>query len=66
MKDRHWKRIQIATKHKFDLDSPTFTLRNVMEAPLLSNKDDIEVKILEYSHLYHYTNLFCRIFVSVQ
>lgn len=43
MKDRHWKRIEKVTKMTFDVESPTFTLRSVMEAPLLENKDDIEV-----------------------
>ncbi|XP_017775151.1 PREDICTED: dynein heavy chain 8, axonemal [Nicrophorus vespilloides] len=42
MKDRHWKRIATVTKYNFDIDSPTFTLRNVMEAPLLNFKDDVE------------------------
>lgn len=42
MKDRHWKRISNVTSYAFDVDSPTFTLRNVMEAPLLAFKDDVE------------------------
>lgn len=42
MKDRHWKRISNVTNYTFDVESPTFTLRNVMEAPLLAFKDDVE------------------------
>ncbi|KAJ9594442.1 hypothetical protein L9F63_014127 [Diploptera punctata] len=42
MKDRHWKRLSKLTKYHFDVDSETFTLRNVMEAPLLKNKDEVE------------------------
>lgn len=42
MKDRHWKRLSNLTNYRFDVDSPTFTLRNVMEAPLLQFKDDVE------------------------
>ena len=43
MKERHWKRIEEITKHKFDIESEGFALRNVMEAPLLENMEDIEV-----------------------
>ena len=43
MKERHWKRIEDITKYKFDVESENFQLRNVMEAPLLENKEDIEV-----------------------
>lgn len=43
MKDRHWKRISAVTGYSFDVESPTFTLRSVMEAPLLKFKDDVEV-----------------------
>ena len=43
MKDRHWERIANMTKHKFDVESENFLLRNIMEAPLLENKEDIEV-----------------------
>lgn len=42
MKDRHWKRLANVTGYLFDVESPTFTLRNVMEAPLLKYKDDVE------------------------
>ena len=42
MKDRHWERIATLTGHTFDVQSDNFQLRNIMEAPLLQNKDDIE------------------------
>uniref|UniRef100_A0A8C2TDF0 Dynein axonemal heavy chain 8 n=1 Tax=Coturnix japonica TaxID=93934 RepID=A0A8C2TDF0_COTJA len=42
MKTRHWDRIADVTGHKFDVESDTFCLRNIMEAPILQNKDDIE------------------------
>ena len=42
MKQRHWDRIEKTTATKFDINSENFQLRNVMEAPLLENKDDIE------------------------
>lgn len=45
MKDRHWKRIAKITGYSFEVESPTFTLRNVMEAPLLKFKDDVEVSL---------------------
>ena len=43
MKERHWQRLENLTGCKFDVDSESFLLRNVMEAPLLKFKDDIEV-----------------------
>ena len=42
MKDRHWERIATLTGHSFDVASENFQLRNIMEAPLLDYKDDIE------------------------
>ncbi|XP_037394017.1 dynein heavy chain 8, axonemal [Pygocentrus nattereri] len=42
MKQRHWDRIADLTKHKFDVESDIFALRDIMEAPLLKYKDDIE------------------------
>ena len=44
MKDRHWKRLSDLTKCPFDVESESFYLRNIMEAPLLKNKEDIEVR----------------------
>jgi hypothetical protein len=43
MKERHWDRIAKTTSHTFDFESDTFQLRNIMEAPLLEFKEDIEV-----------------------
>jgi len=43
MKQRHWDRIAGLTGHTFDMESETFSLRNIMEAPLLKSKEDIEV-----------------------
>jgi len=43
MKARHWERIANLTEHMFDVESDSFFLRNIMEAPILPNKDDIEV-----------------------
>lgn len=45
MKERHWERISKTTGHVFDFDSDHFTLRNIMEAPLLQYKDEIEVNL---------------------
>jgi len=42
MKDRHWDRITQLTGHTFDVHQESFQLRNLMEAPLLDYKDDIE------------------------
>ncbi|KAG8014343.1 Dynein heavy chain 8 [Nibea albiflora] len=39
---RHWGRITDLTGHQFEVESDTFTLENIMEAPLLKYKDDIE------------------------
>ena len=43
MKQRHWDRIATLTGHTFEMESETFSLRNIMEAPLLKHKEDIEV-----------------------
>ncbi|KAM9382937.1 dynein axonemal heavy chain 8 [Phaethornis superciliosus] len=42
MKQRHWNRIGETTGHQFDVESESFSLRNIMEAPILKHKDDIE------------------------
>jgi len=44
MQVRHWERITKITGHAFDVDADNFLLRNLMEAPLLKNKEDIEVR----------------------
>ncbi|TPP55936.1 Dynein axonemal heavy chain 5 [Fasciola gigantica] len=42
MQLRHWERMETLTGHKFDVESDNFMLRNIMEAPLLKYKEDIE------------------------
>ncbi|XP_075002904.1 dynein axonemal heavy chain 8 isoform X1 [Calonectris borealis] len=42
MKQRHWDRIAETTGHQFDIESDSFCLRNIMEAPILKHKDDVE------------------------
>ena len=42
MKQRHWQRIETLTKYKFELEKPNFALKDLMKAPLLPNKEDIE------------------------
>lgn len=43
MVKRHWDQITDLTGHQFEVESNTFTLQNIMEAPLLKHKEDIEV-----------------------
>lgn len=43
MKQRHWQRMSDVTGHHFDIESENFTLRNILEAPLLKFKEEIEV-----------------------
>ncbi|RMC15911.1 hypothetical protein DUI87_08116 [Hirundo rustica rustica] len=42
MMPRHWEQIKDLTEHRFDVESETFKLRNIMEAPLLRYKEEIE------------------------
>ncbi|KAK1795394.1 hypothetical protein P4O66_010566 [Electrophorus voltai] len=42
MMPRHWQRLSDITGHKFEVESGNFSLKNVIEAPLLKNKEDIE------------------------
>lgn len=46
MLPRHWERIEQVAGHHFDVDSENFTLKNVVDAPLLKHKEDIEVHVL--------------------
>ena len=46
MKPRHWERIANVTTHTFDIESDNFLLRDIMSAPLLKFKEDIEVRAL--------------------
>lgn len=45
MKPRHWQRIMDALNYHFDLESDGFCLKNILEAPLLQHKEDIEVRL---------------------
>uniref|UniRef100_G3T979 Dynein axonemal heavy chain 5 n=1 Tax=Loxodonta africana TaxID=9785 RepID=G3T979_LOXAF len=42
MMARHWERITALTGHHLDVGNETFKLRNIMEAPLLKYKEEIE------------------------
>ncbi|XP_039610081.1 dynein heavy chain 5, axonemal-like [Polypterus senegalus] len=42
MLPRHWDRISKTTGYTFEVDSDHFSLKNLMEAPLLKFKEDIE------------------------
>ncbi|KAM8731517.1 dynein axonemal heavy chain 5 [Acanthopagrus schlegelii] len=42
MLPRHWTRLSDLTGHSFQVESDSFSLRNIMEAPLLRSKEDIE------------------------
>ena len=44
MKERHWRKLEEITGHKFEVESEGFSLRDVMAAPLLENREDIEVR----------------------
>ena len=48
MMTRHWERITQITGHSFDVEADNFLLRNLMEAPLLPNKEDIEVCLITF------------------
>ncbi|XP_028156116.1 dynein heavy chain 8, axonemal [Ostrinia furnacalis] len=42
MKDRHWRRLEKCMNCVLDVESESFTLANVMEAPLLKFKEEVE------------------------
>ena len=42
MKERHWERIATLTSTQFDIGSDNFLLRDIMSAPLLKYKEEIE------------------------
>jgi len=54
MKDRHWEKLSKLCQYFFDVESETFTLANVMQAPLLKYKDDVEVFLIRLSSIYIY------------
>lgn len=71
MLDRHWKRMEEVTSHTFDVESESFQLRNIMEAPILEFREDIEVnEDMWLNHLHqlhdsHHCMLLYRTSVSV-
>ncbi|TPP56023.1 Dynein heavy chain 5 axonemal [Fasciola gigantica] len=42
MKPRHWQRLADLTHYNFNVESENFTLKNMLDAPLLDVKDDVE------------------------
>ncbi|EGV96920.1 Dynein heavy chain 5, axonemal [Cricetulus griseus] len=42
MMERHWQKITALTGHNLDVGNEAFRLRNIMEAPLLKYKEEIE------------------------
>ncbi|CAG0890517.1 unnamed protein product [Cyprideis torosa] len=42
MKSRHWQRIADITKHEFAIEDDSFSLKRILQAPLLQHKEDIE------------------------
>ncbi|XP_042073139.1 LOW QUALITY PROTEIN: dynein axonemal heavy chain 5, partial [Haplochromis burtoni] len=42
MLHRHWTRLSDVTGHSFQVDSDSLCLRNIIEAPLLKHREDIE------------------------
>ncbi len=42
MKARHWQRLADLTHYNFDVESEGFTLKTMLDAPLLDSKDDVE------------------------
>ena len=65
MLERHWKRLEELTKYSFDLESDTFQLRNIMEAPLLKFREDIEVRFRVGDSVLYQRFSVIRIFASV-
>ncbi|EUB62286.1 Dynein heavy chain 5, axonemal [Echinococcus granulosus] len=42
MKPRHWQRLAALTNYNFDVESESFMLKTMLDAPLLESKDDVE------------------------
>ncbi|KAF7232655.1 hypothetical protein EG68_06684 [Paragonimus skrjabini miyazakii] len=42
MKPRHWQRLADLTNYNFNVESENFTLKNMLDAPLLDVRDDVE------------------------
>lgn len=64
MKDRHWLRLEKLLNCPFDVENDEFTLKNVMEAPLLKYKDDVEViwPDTHLSRMFLVCTFYCLIF----
>lgn len=64
MMTRHWKRITELTGHPFEVEPDNFKLLNIMQAPLLQYKDQIEVRVHSRSSTtiikYRGVQTFCR------
>jgi hypothetical protein len=64
MKPRHWQRIMEVIQYNFDLESEGFCLKNILEAPLVKYKEDIEVLLLgSLGFLINYFLVFTEMFV---
>ena len=61
MLERHWKRMEEVTGHGFDVESESFQLRNIMDAPLLEFREDIEASYLPHMSNFTYTSQLCHI-----
>lgn len=46
MLPRHWTRLSVLTGHSLQVEAESFSLRHIMEAPLLKYREDIEVPML--------------------
>lgn len=73
MLPRHWTRLSDLTGHSFQVESESFSLRNIMKAPLLRSKEDIEVHksrdmktdcLLHSVHFISYSNVHIKIKIS--
>lgn len=63
MKARHWQRIMEVTNYNFELESEGFCLKNILEAPLLPFKEDIEVKQRKIDCLIKVLYQFIKLFL---
>lgn len=43
MLERHWDKLTEITGYQFDVYSPDFTLGNILQAPLVKHKRNVEV-----------------------
>ena len=56
MKDRHWARLEKLTGCTFDIESEAFTLKSLLEAPMLKHMDDVVVRELKLRHSFTVTS----------